>query len=679
MSDYDVLYTPWKIKNLEIKNRIVMTSMGGTSIFGWMEPHHFDKEAANFLFERAKGGAGLILPGIAPIRNLIGGGWLYKANGAFKKLKPFMEEFHKTGAKMFVQLTAGFGRSMAVTPLMEKCVTNKVLGFLAKPFIDVDRLTASCSELPNRWSDHTPSRPLTIKEIQDMVDGFAKTALKCKEAGVDGVEVHAVHEGYLLDQFTLKYCNHRTDEYGGSLENRYRFATDIVKAIKKLCGEDYPVSLRYSVVSYTKGFRSGALPGEKYTEVGRDREESILAAQLLEKAGYDMLNCDNGTYDAWYWAHPPVYMPRSCNLEDCEFIRKHVNIPVVAAGKMEWSKGSKAIMEGKIDGFGAARPFLADAEWPNKLKEGKIKDIRPCIYCHNGCFTCAKWEGSANEQPLSDTAGMSRCAVNAETMQTKKHHIKKAPYPKSVAIIGGGIGGMECARVLALRGHKPVIYEKSDVLGGVYIQASNFSFKQEDKELLEWYRRQMEELHVEVRYKHEITDITALPEEEVIVATGAKPRKINIKGLDNGIEAIDFLKGHGVGHRVIIVGGGLTGCEIALQLQLEGKEPVIVEAKNDLVAVPGICLANTSYLREYFALHKVEVHLNSSVKEIEKGKVIISHEGKDEVLEGDDVIVSLGYVPAPISAPGAQLVGDCLKVGNLRHVIWRAYEAAMAI
>ena len=209
---YKALFTPWKIGNLEIKNRFVMTSMGGTSIFGWLEPNHFDEEAANFLLERAKENVGLILPGIAPIKDTLGGKWLYQGKGKFKKLSAFMDEFHKTGAKMFVQLTAGFGRSMAVNDIMVKALENKFLGAVMKPVLDVSYLTASASKTPNRWYDKVDSRPLTKKEIEQMVRAFAKTAKLCKEAGVDCVEIHAVHEGYLLDQFTMPYTNLRTDE-----------------------------------------------------------------------------------------------------------------------------------------------------------------------------------------------------------------------------------------------------------------------------------------------------------------------------------------------------------------------------------------------------------------------------------------------------------------------------------
>ena len=234
------LFTPWKIGNLEIKNRIVLTSMGGTDLFGWMEKNHFDSAGAEFIMRVAKNNAGLVLPGCQPVYNPMFGQWLHKNKGMYKKLKEWMPEFHKTGAKLFVQLTAGFGRSFTISEMMEMLYTNPVLNVLSKPFMNLDKITASASPSPNRWSDKVPSREMTKKEIEYMIYAFAESAKLLKEAGVDGVEIHAVHEGYLLDQFTLKYVNKRTDEYGGSLENRYRFATEIVKAIKKACGDDFP-------------------------------------------------------------------------------------------------------------------------------------------------------------------------------------------------------------------------------------------------------------------------------------------------------------------------------------------------------------------------------------------------------------------------------------------------------
>ena len=679
--ELEPLLTPWKIGNVEIKNRIVLTSMGGTDLFGWMEKNHFDKDGAKFILEVAKNNCGLLLPGCQPVYNPMFGQWLYKNKKMFNDLKKWMPEFHKTGAKLFIQLTAGFGRSFTISSMMEMLYTNKVLNVLAKPVMNLSKITASASPSPNRWSDKVPSRELTKKEIEFFIQAFAKSAKLCKDAGVDGVEIHAVHEGYLLDQFTLKYVNKREDEYGGSLENRYRFAIEIVKAIKKVCGDDFPVSLRYSVVSKTKGFREGALPGEEYVEAGRDFEESIKAAKLLQEAGYDMLNCDNGTYDAWYWAHPPIYMPENCNLEYVEKLKPYVDIPLVAAGRMTLEAGAKSVEEGKLDGVGFARNFLADPEWFTKVLNDEEKEIRPCILCHNGCFNMCHYKGVPNDQDLGDSLHLSRCAVNAEMMQWNKHKIVPTKKPKTVHIIGGGIGGMEAARVLKLRGHNPIIYEKSGELGGTFIPASAESYKGKLRQLLTWYRYQMDKLGVEVKLNTEVKDINSFNGEPVIIATGSKARILPVPGKEKMIEACDYLNGAKVGNTVAVIGGGLTGSEIAYELELQGKKPLIIEMKDDLIAQKGVCLANSSYLREYFAYKKVPVYLNTKLVEVKDKSIIVNENGKDIELDCDSVISSVGYIPTPLVSKGKNtyLVGDCLQVGNLRSVIWRAYEVAMKI
>ena len=677
------LFTPWKIGNCEIKNRIVLTSMGGTDLFGWMEKNHFDKDGAKFIMEIAKNNVGLILPGCQPVYNPMFGQWLYKNKKMYDDLKKWMPEFHKTGAKLFVQLTAGFGRSFTISSMMESLFTNPVLKVLSKPFMDLDMITASASPSPNRWSDKVPSRALTKEEIHKFVEAFAKSAKMLKDAGVDGVEVHAVHEGYLLDQFTLKYVNKRTDEYGGSFENRYRFPVEVVQAIKEACGDDFPVSLRYSVISKTKGFRQGAIPGEDYVEVGRDMEESEKAAKYLQDAGYDCLNCDNGTYDAWYWAHPPVYMPENCNLADVEHIKNFIDIPVICAGRLDPRVAADSIKEGKLDGAGFARPFLADQAWVTKMMNDQEEDIRPCILCHNGCFNMCHYKGVPNDQELSDSLHLARCAVNAETMQWNKHYIKKTTSPKTVHIIGGGIGGMEAARVLKLRGHNPIIHEKSDVLGGTFIPASAESYKGKLRELLEWYRLQMKKLNIEVKLNDEVKDVSVFGDSPVIVATGSTPRQLRrVPGYEKMVEACEFLTGTPVGDTVAVIGGGLTGSEIAYELALKGKNPIIVEMKDDLVSQKGVCLANSSYLREWFALNKTPVYLETTLKEVKDGSIVCTQkDGKEIEIPCDSVISCAGYIPAPLAekSGNVHLVGDCLAIGNLRSVVWRAYDVAMKI
>ncbi len=685
---YQALFTPWKIGNVEIKNRIVLCPMGGTSLFGWMEHtgNHFDKEAAAFFLEKAKNNVGLIIPGIAPIKSTFMNQWLYQNKGMFKELKEFMDEIHKTGAKVFIQLTAGMGRSWAIPTPLVMLHNMPVVRDLIKPIINIPYQSASPSKLPSRWSDKVTTRAMTVREIKQIIDAFAKTAALCQEAGVDGIEVHAVHEGYLLDQFTLEYTNKRTDEWGGSFENRYRFPVEIVKAIKAKCGADYPVSLRYSVTSKVKDFCVGAVPGEEYTEIGRDMEESERAAKYLQDAGYDMLNADNGTYDSWYWAHPPMYMPLNCNLDDVAHIRKFVDIPVVCAGRMEPDVGAKAVEDGLIDAVGVARQFLADSEWVTKLIENRMEDIRPCICCHNACFNMSHYKGVANAQSIYDASHIARCALDPRVMQSDKYALEPAKKAKKIAVIGGGIGGMEAALVCAKRGHSVTLYEKSGELGGVFIAAAAPSFKEKDRALIAWYIRELAKYpSIKVELNTEITDLRALKKanDKIIVATGAKARTIPVKGADKGIEAVDYLLGKKeVGENVVIVGGGLTGCEIAYDLYLQGKKPVIVEMQNDLIVSKGVCLANSSYLRDFFAANKVPVHLETALSEItDDGVVVKNKAGESITIPADSVIMSVGYTPAPVAKKGGKVVviGDADEVGNLRTVIWGAWDACMKL
>ena len=695
-SKYNALFTPWKIGKVEIPNRIVQCSMGGTSLFGWMEPCHLDKEAAYFLLNRAQDGVGLILPGMQCIKDAIGGRWLYQNDKMFKDLKVYMEEFHKTGAKLFVQLAAGMGRSMAITKPMIMLLKHPLLGKLASPVADLDYITASASATPNRWYDEIKSRPMTVKEIQDQVEAFAKTSKKLMEAGVDGVEIHAVHEGYLLDQFTISNMNYRTDQYGGSFENRFRFPVEIVQAIKAACGPDFPVSLRYSVVSKTKDWGKGAMPYEKdFKEFGRDMEESECAVKYLADAGYDMFNCDNGTYDAWYWAHPPQYMPDNCNLEYVEHIKKFTDKPVVCAGRMDPVKAAEEIEAGRLDAVAIARQNLVDHEWIHKIKAGQQDEIKPCIRCHNGCFNMAKFAGTPNIQHLGDSLHLARCALNPTTMQHNRYKIVPTKKPKKVAIIGGGIGGMECALVLTQRGHKPVIFEKSNELGGLFLTASAMTFKENDKDLITWYKREIEKAGIEVHLGTEVNDLNTLRGfDDIIVATGSVPRTMpQIKGFEKTLTFTDILKDKkDVGDKVLFIGGGQSSCEAAYDLLLNfGKHPIIVEYAGDLVAAQATCLANTSYLRDAMEYHKVPVYLHSTVTEItDKGCTVKNVQtGETFFVECDSVVNGIGFVPTPVGGKTASRkvkgretihrVGDCVAIGNLRTVIWRAWDVCMKI
>lgn len=681
---YEPLFTPWKIGNVEIKNRIVQCSMGGTSLFGWLEPCHFDKEAANHLLERSKYNVGLVLPGMQCVRDTMGRRWLYQNDRMFKELAEWMPEFHKYGGKLFIQLAAGFGRSMAINDMMVTLLKKPALGKIAKPFLDVEYCCASASETPNRWMEDLKSRPMTVEEIHEMVEAFGKTAKKLRDAGVDGVEIHAVHEGYLLDQFTIKNWNFRTDEYGGSFENRYRFPVEIVQCIHKYAGDDFPVSLRYSVVSKTKEWFHGAMPGEEFVEFGRDMEESEKAIKYLEEAGYAMFNCDNGTYDAWYWAHPPQYMPDNCNLEDVEHIKKFTNAPVICAGRMDPVKAAEEIKAGRLDGVAIARQNLVDPQWIDKILAGKEDEIKPCIRCHNGCFNFAKYKGKANVQSMEDSLHLARCALTPPTMQHNRYKIVPTTRQKKVAIIGGGIGGMECALVLKQRGHVPVLFEKDSVLGGMFITASAMSFKENDKELIKWYEREVKKAGIEVHLNTEINDLGTLRGyDEIIVATGSTPRQMLIPGFDKTINLTQLLREKKkVGDKVMFLGGGQSACEAAYEMILQGKHPMIVEYAQDLVPAQNVCLANASFLRDMMTYKKVPVYLESTITEIGDKYCIVKHkDGSTEKIEVDNVVNGVGFVPAPLGEKSKNVhrVGDCVAIGNLRTAIWRAWDVCMKI
>ena len=682
---YEALFTPFKIGDVEIKNRIVQCSMGGTSLFGWLEPGHFDKEAANFLLNRAKNDVGLVLPGMQVIRDTMGRGWLDNNKRMYKQLKPYMEEFHKTGGKLFIQLAGGFGRSMAVTPWMAFLHRNPLLNKLASPIVDVQYSCASASEVPNRWAEDLVSRPFTTEEIQEMVFHFGRCARLLREAGMDGVEIHAVHEGYNLDQFTFEACNRRTDQYGGSFENRYRFPCEIAQEIHKQAGDDFPVSLRYSAKSYTKGWCQGAVPGEEFEEFFRDIPESEKAVKHLEEVGgYQFFNCDNGTYDAWYWAHPPQYMPDNCNLKDVEHIKKFTNMPVSCAGRMTPEKAAEEIAAGRLDAVSIARQNLVDPEWIIKIEEGREEDIRPCIRCHNGCFNFAKYRGTANIQSLEDSLHLGRCALNPPTMQHNRYKIVPTHSPKKVAVIGAGIGGCEAALVLKQRGHNPVVFEKTDKIGGLFLTASAMSFKENDKKLIEWYKREVEKAGIEFRFNTEINDLGVLGGfDDIVVATGATPRQMAIPGFEKCLTFTQLLREKvPVGDKVVFFGGGQSSCEAAYEMILQGKHPIIVEYAADLVPAQNVCLANASFLRDMLAYKQVPTYLNSSISNI--GDKTVTIRGKDGTVtevEYDNIVNGIGFVPQPVGGTGKNIhrVGDCVAIGNLRTAIWRAWDVCMKI
>jgi 2-enoate reductase len=352
---------------------------------------------------------------------------------------------------------------------------------------------------------------------------------------------------------------------------------------------------------------------------------------------------------------------------------------------MDPVKAAEEIAAGRLDAVAIARQNLADENWVTKIRTGHEEDIRPCIRCHNGCFNFSKANGTANMQSLGDSLHLARCALNPPTMQRSRYKIVPTGNPKKVAIIGGGIGGMECALVLKKRGHSPVIFEKESELGGLFITASAMSFKENDRELIEWYKKEIAKAGIEIHFNTEVNDLGTLKRsfDEIIVCTGSVPRTMpQIKGFDKTRSFRELLREKSVeGDKIVFLGGGQSSCEAAYDLVLAGKHPVIVEYGDDLVAAQATCLANTSFLRDAMEYHKVPVYLHSTITEIGDGYCVIQTPNETFRCECDAVVNGIGFVPAPVGEKGFHIhrVGDCVAVGNLRTVIWRAWDVCMRI
>lgn len=661
---YKVLYEPIKIGKLEIKNRYVLGPMGPGGMCN--EDGSFNERGIDFYVERAKGGTGLIMTGVTMVENNIEKCALPSMPCPTINPLNFIttgnemtERVHAYGAKIFLQLSAGFGR-------------------VSIPSI-VGKVAVAPSPIPHRFLPGVTCRELTNQEVKEYVKAFGESAAIAKKAGFDGVEIHAVHEGYLLDQFAISFFNHRTDEYGGSLENRLRFACEVVQEIKRRCGEDFPVSLRYSIKSFIKDWCKGGLPDEEFEEKGRDIPEGIEAAKILVEAGYDALNGDVGSYDSWYWSHPPMYQKKGLYLPYNEILKNAVDVPIITAGRMDDPElASEAILSGKTDMIALARPLLADAEIPNKILQDKCETIRPCLSCQEGCMG-----------RLQNFATVS-CAVNPACGREKDYAIEKADNIKKVLIIGGGVAGMEAARVAAIRGHEVILLEKNSYLGGNIVPGGVPDFKDDDRALAKWYEVTLKDLGVEIRLnvtasKESIKEFQA---DEVLIATGSNPKALTVEGADNVYSAEDVLMGRKtVGDKVVIIGGGLVGCETALWLRKQNKEVTIIEMQDDILQIGGpLCHANHDMLHELIRYNNIDVITGSYIsKKTDKGFVVNSNE-QESVIDADSAIVAIGYLSQKdlydnirFDIPKAKLIGDANKVQNIMYAIWDAYEVAKNI
>lgn len=658
---YSKLFSPIKIGSITIKNRFAMAPMGPLGLAdangGW------NQRGIDYYVERAKGGTGLIITGVTFFDQVVEKqdpttvpNPLYKPVNFVKTSREMTERIHAYGSKIFLQLSGGFGRVTIPTNVG-----------------DIPPIAPSA--IPHRWLDKT-CRAITVDEIHAIVKQFGEAAFHAKRAGFDGVQIHAVHEGYLIDQFAISMFNQRTDEYGGSLENRLRFAKEIVEEIKKKCGDDFPVTLRFSLKSMIKDWRVGALPGEDFEEKGRDTEEGLKAAKLLESYGYDALDTDVGTYDAWWWNHPPMYQKKGLYREYCKMVKEVVDIPVFCAGRMDNpDMALEAIENGECDVIDLGRPLLADPDYCNKLRCGKITQIRPCISCHEGCM------GRVASYSLIN------CAVNPQAARERVNAYVPILKKKKVLIVGGGVAGCEAARVLAIRGHQPVVYEKGSRLGGNLIPGGAPDFKEDDIALADWYTNELNRLGVHVRLNTELNEeeIKAMDYDTVILATGSKPKVFSL-GDDSHTYTAEqvLLKQKDAGKKTVVVGGGLVGCETALWLAQNGIHVTIVEALDKVMAVNGpLCAANKEMLEALLPFNGVEIITGAKVTEFANGEVKVDTKEGSKTIMSDSVILSVGYKEEntlynnlQFDIPDLYLLGDAKKVSNIMYAIWDAFEVA---
>lgn len=665
---YESLFKPIKIGNLEIKNRISMAPMGA---FGLVDSEGcYNQRATDYYVERAKGGTGLIITSLTKVENkldkVVSGIMpvVSENPGRFLMTSAEMtERVHAYDAKIFLQLTMGFGRSGVPGALLA-----------AKP--------VSASAIPNYWDPSVTCNSLTTSEVEWIVQQFIESAAIAQKAGFDGVEIHAVHEGYLLDQFTLALFNRRTDKYGGDLKGRLTLPCEIVQGIKKRCGKGFPVGLRYSVKSCIKDWRQGGLPGEDYVDKGRDLEEGIEAAKILEAAGYDELNTDVGTYDAWYWSHPPVYQKEGLYLPYTKRLKEAVNIPVIVAGKLGVpDTAEKALEDGAADMVGLGRPLLTDPFWAKKVMSRRIEEIRPCIGCHVGCLGRG-FEG----KPLS-------CAVNPACGRERYYEPQRALVSKKIMVVGGGVAGMEAARVAAIRGHNVTIYEKSNQLGGQIVPGSAPDFKVDDRRLIAWYKNELKRLAIPVVMGKEVDEALVQSEkpDTVIVATGAKEIGLHINGANKDKVALptEVLGGKkDTGNNVLVVGGGLVGCETALYLAEKGKSVTIVEAQDQILSSGGgkpIPHMNKIMLIDLLRAHHVTEITNSSLTEItEEGAILTDLHFRQQSVPADTVIISVGFKPDQTlfhqlhgKVADLYLIGDAYQAANIMNAVWTGNEIGL--
>lgn len=625
----DKIFEPNNIGKLMLKNRIVMAPMGNINM---ADPiGRPTQKMIDYFVERAKGGTGLLITGLIPVSQGIDPTteednettYFPRIDGSSRTRlsgwRDLVAGVHSYDVKMFIQLTAGLGRVGSPEPALK----GKIL--------------KSASLNKNFYVPMVPHFPLSDRAIKKIVKNFGQSAANAKVSGFDGIQLHG-HEGYLMDQLTSAPWNRRKL---GRYSNKFQFGIDVVREIKERCGENYPIIYR---IDLTQGLRESygdEVFKRNFKGMERVIEEGLQFCKALAEAGVDAFDVDKGCYDNWFFPHPPAYFDDMPYVEEIAgrlkafFKKENIDKKVIAVGKLGKPEVAEEVLQkGLADFIMLGRPLLADPYWPQKVREGREKEINHCLGDQEGCIQSFI------------LGGHPCCAANPYTGFEDSKKLIKTDKPKKVAVIGGGPGGCEAARTAFLRGHDVTLFEKTDKLGGQYIPGSNMKIKHDllrHVENMQHNMKLLSEKVLNIKYNTSVTLNDLKGKYDVIIcANGLIPFVPKIDGLDRikHIEARDFLNSHmnlpeGV-KKVTVVGGGVVGCELAYSLAYEKDiEVTVVEMLPDLMS--GVVHANRSMLlwmmmgsgspsgkKEDAIKTPVKAYVSSKVIGFDENKVIIS-------------------------------------------------------